>query len=108
MQFAPFHAGTHLCPPKRYRELYRFESVQGLPSRAVRATRGMAEPFIYDSHYQVDKPLAFLDLTIQTALPASSSSDDALARRLTTAAKKYPIWFDGQLSAWKANDDQMR
>lgn len=68
----------------------------------------MAEPFIYDSHYQVDKPLAFLDLTIETALPASSSSDDALARRLTASAKKYPVWSDGQLSAWKANDDQMR
>jgi hypothetical protein len=68
----------------------------------------MAEPFIYDSHYQVDKPLAFLDLTIETALPASSSSDDALARRLTAGAKRHPVRADGQLAGWKANDDQMR
>lgn len=68
----------------------------------------MAEPFIYDSHYQVDKPLAFLDLTIETASPASSSSDDVLARRLAAAAKKHPVLSDGQPAEWRVNDDAMR
>jgi len=68
----------------------------------------MAEPFIYDSHYQVDKPLAFLDLTIESASPTGHASDDAFARRLTANAKKYPVRADGQLVGWKANDDQMR
>src|SRR5712692_10767644 len=68
----------------------------------------MSEPFIYDTHYQVDKPLAFLDLTISTASPTESATDDSLAKRLTTKAKKYPVLVDGERVVWKANDDQMR
>jgi len=68
----------------------------------------MSEPFIYDSHYQVDKPLALLDLTVATSSPTAHASDDVLARRLTTNSKKYKVQADGGLVDWKINPDAMR
>jgi hypothetical protein len=68
----------------------------------------MSELFIYDSHYQVEKPLALLDLTIVTSSPTAHASDDTMARRLTANARKHKIQADGELVDWKVNDDQMR
>lgn len=68
----------------------------------------MNEPFIYDSHYQVDKPLAFLDLTISTASPTAHATDDSLAQRLKKSTSKHAVLVNGQLVEWKSNDDQMR
>lgn len=68
----------------------------------------MSEPFIYDSHYQVDKPLALLDLTVATSSPTAHASSDALARRLAANAKKQKIQADGELVDWEINADAMR
>lgn len=68
----------------------------------------MSELFIYDSHYQVDKPLALLDLTVATSSPTAHASDDTLARRLAASAKKHKVHADGELVDWEINDDAMR
>jgi hypothetical protein len=68
----------------------------------------MVEPFLYDTHYQVDKPFAFLDLTLAVASPTEHASDDVLARRLEAKARTLKVAVEGELTAWKPNRDQMR
>jgi hypothetical protein len=68
----------------------------------------MSEPFIYDSHYQVDKPLALFDLTVAISSPTAHASDDALARRLAANARKDRAQSNGALVDWEINEDAIR
>ncbi|MGA2974367.1 MAG: hypothetical protein ABSF77_03575 [Spirochaetia bacterium] len=67
----------------------------------------MLDSFLYNTHYQVDKPLALLDLTLDVASPTEHASDDALARRLDAHARTLQVSVDGDLVSWKPNRDQM-
>ena len=67
----------------------------------------MPDSFLYNTHYQVDKPLALLDLTLDVASPTEHASDDALARRLEANARMVQVSVDGDLVPWKPNRDQM-
>jgi hypothetical protein len=67
----------------------------------------MPELFLYDTHYQVNRPLALLHLTLETASPTRHVTNEALARRLASAAKAGRIMRDGELAPWEVNDDAM-
>ncbi len=67
----------------------------------------MAASFLYDTHYQVDKPFALIDVTIATASPSATTPDHILAKRLEEQAKSRKVRFLGSDSAkkWKINKD---
>lgn len=68
----------------------------------------MPTRFFYDTHYQVDKPLALLHVTLATASPAKSVPDDALARLLAKRARSGGMCSPDGTRLWEINDDAMR
>jgi len=67
----------------------------------------MPDLFLYDTHYQVNRPLALMHLTLETASPTRNLNDEALARRLASAAKSGKLLRSGQTTAWEVNEDAM-
>lgn len=67
----------------------------------------MSESFLYDTHYQLNRPLALLHLTLETASPTRHATNEALARRLASAARTGRIIRDGETLPWEVNDDAM-
>jgi hypothetical protein len=67
----------------------------------------MPPVFLYDTHYQVDKPLALLDLTLRTTSPTKSVTDQALASLLAKRAKSRPAVYDRHPIPWEINPDAM-
>lgn len=68
----------------------------------------MADQFLYDTHYQVDKPFAFIDLTLSTTSPSRSSRDEVLARLLSEQARSKNAISAGHEVEWKINKDAMK
>ena len=68
----------------------------------------MTAPFLYDTHYQLDKPFALLHLTLDTASPTTSSPDYVLARSLARNAKSRPVISKGEETPWRINEAAMK
>ncbi len=68
----------------------------------------MGDQFLYDTHYQVDKPFALIDLTLSTASPNRSSRDEVLARLLSEQAKSKSAISGDEEVEWKINKDAMK
>jgi hypothetical protein len=68
----------------------------------------MPTSFLYDTHSQIDKPLALIHLTLETASPAEHATDDSLARRLARNARKQPVLVNSGRQEWRVNTDAMK
>jgi hypothetical protein len=68
----------------------------------------MAAHFFYDTHYQVDKPLALIHLTASAAAPSKSSPDHVLAKALADRARRTPVSTAAGPEKWSINVDAMR
>jgi hypothetical protein len=69
--------------------------------------------FLYDTHYQVDKPFALLDLTLATASPNQTTPDQVLTRRFEERAASRHVRYAGPesswlLKQWDVNEDAFR
>jgi hypothetical protein len=65
----------------------------------------MSEHFFYDTHYQLDKPFALIDVTLAAASPTKAASDNALARRLEDRATSKRVAFVGANSEWVTSEE---
>lgn len=68
----------------------------------------MSLPFLYDTHYQLDKPFALIHLTLKTTSPTEHITDDALSRRLSSQATAFRVRTDGDFGKWNINKDAMK
>lgn len=71
-------------------------------------TDTMVAHFFYDTHYQVDKPLALIHLTVAAAAPSRSSPDHVLAKALADRARRTPVATGAGPEKWSINVDAMR
>lgn len=65
----------------------------------------MPDHFLYDTHYQLDKPFALIDVTLAAASPSQSAADHVLARRLEERATSRRVRYRGISSEWVTSDE---
>jgi hypothetical protein len=68
----------------------------------------MASAFLYDTHYQVDSPLALIHLTLAAASPTKSYTDEVLAKRMAQHFNQTPRKRWSEATEWKNRFDSMK
>src|SRR4051812_46237699 len=63
-------------------------------------------PFLYDTHYQLDRPLELIHLTSCALSATRACGDEAAARRLVEVSRRKAVDTQ-ERTEWKTNVDQM-